>query len=502
MLYHYGVREGRFSLNRFVELVSTNVAKFFGLYPRKGTIAPGSDADIVVWDPEKTPHAVRRDPPLERRLQPLRGHRGRRRTGGRARARTGDRGGRRARGAAGRRAVRQAGPLRRGAHLGRRDVRMSDEQAREVYAEAGLGQQFSLGDASRGPRHRLQLRVHRPRLPARLRPDAADRGDPAPARRRPGEGPSGDLHDDRLRAARTGRRALAAEGARARRPRARRAAGSRSTRASSVRDDEVVVMKKGASGFFGTNLASILVSQRRGLGDPLRCDDERAACGRRRSTCCSTAGPRSFRASASATGRRRRTTRTCSTSRRSTRTSSASRTRSPTSRASPGRVGGDRVRVVLLPGDCIGPEISEEATRVLGALVPDVEIDEQPFGGDGDPLARRSAPGGRRSRPAACADAVLKGPIGDPEFDAADVRPEQGLLRLRGALDVYANLRPARQGDDRSADRPRARRRPLLRCEGRPRGRDRLRHVRVPPEPGRADRAARVRARASAAPTA
>jgi dihydropyrimidinase len=53
MLYTYGVREGRFSLNRFVELVSTNPAKAFGLYPRKGTIAPGSDADIVVWDPDK-----------------------------------------------------------------------------------------------------------------------------------------------------------------------------------------------------------------------------------------------------------------------------------------------------------------------------------------------------------------------------------------------------------------------------------------------------------------
>ena len=47
MIHHFGVREGRISLNRMVELLATNPAKLFGLYPRKGTIAPGSDADIV-----------------------------------------------------------------------------------------------------------------------------------------------------------------------------------------------------------------------------------------------------------------------------------------------------------------------------------------------------------------------------------------------------------------------------------------------------------------------
>ena len=53
LVYDGGVRTGRISLNRFVELTSTSPAKIFGLFPRKGTIAPGSDADIVVFDPEK-----------------------------------------------------------------------------------------------------------------------------------------------------------------------------------------------------------------------------------------------------------------------------------------------------------------------------------------------------------------------------------------------------------------------------------------------------------------
>src|SRR5580693_5028725 len=53
LLYHYGVNEGRLSLNRFVELVSTTPARLFGLYPRKGELAPGSDADIVIWDPQR-----------------------------------------------------------------------------------------------------------------------------------------------------------------------------------------------------------------------------------------------------------------------------------------------------------------------------------------------------------------------------------------------------------------------------------------------------------------
>jgi len=101
------------------------------------------------------------------------------------------------------------------------------------------------------------------------------------------------------------------------------------------------------------------------------------------------------------------------------------------------------LNVASLPGDGIGPEVCGAAVRVLDALPIDVAVGEHPFGGHaihehGDPL-----PAGTL---AACraADAVLLGAAGLPEFDGAAVRPEQGLIRLRGELDVYANLRPAR----------------------------------------------------------
>jgi 3-isopropylmalate dehydrogenase len=105
-----------------------------------------------------------------------------------------------------------------------------------------------------------------------------------------------------------------------------------------------------------------------------------------------------------------------------------------------------REKVVFLAGDGIGPEIAVEARLVLEALVPEVLVDEQLIGAaairaTGSPLPQETVDACRS------AVAVLKGPVGDPEFDAADVRPEQGLLALRAALDTYANLRPAVLGD-------------------------------------------------------
>jgi 3-isopropylmalate dehydrogenase len=103
------------------------------------------------------------------------------------------------------------------------------------------------------------------------------------------------------------------------------------------------------------------------------------------------------------------------------------------------------VSLVVLPGDGIGPEVMREALRALLKVAPDLELEEHAFGAQairdtGDSLPEETLDACKAS------EAVLKGPIGDPEFDAAEVRPEQGMLRLRAELDVYANLRPSEQG--------------------------------------------------------
>ena len=53
IVYQGGVVQRGWSMNRFVQVTSTAAAKLFGLFPRKGTIAVGSDADIVLWDPRR-----------------------------------------------------------------------------------------------------------------------------------------------------------------------------------------------------------------------------------------------------------------------------------------------------------------------------------------------------------------------------------------------------------------------------------------------------------------
>jgi len=50
-MYHYGVNAGRISLQRFVELTAEAPAKIFGMFPKKGIVAAGSDADLLLWDP-------------------------------------------------------------------------------------------------------------------------------------------------------------------------------------------------------------------------------------------------------------------------------------------------------------------------------------------------------------------------------------------------------------------------------------------------------------------
>jgi 3-isopropylmalate dehydrogenase len=102
------------------------------------------------------------------------------------------------------------------------------------------------------------------------------------------------------------------------------------------------------------------------------------------------------------------------------------------------------VRIAVLPGDGIGPEIVAEALKVLRRLQVPLEMQEAPVGGAGyesagDPLPEATL------RLAREADAILFGAIGGPKYDALprDKRPERGLLRLRKELGLFANLRPA-----------------------------------------------------------
>jgi 3-isopropylmalate dehydrogenase len=100
--------------------------------------------------------------------------------------------------------------------------------------------------------------------------------------------------------------------------------------------------------------------------------------------------------------------------------------------------------LLLLPGDGIGPEVCAEVRRVAAALTPDLKVEEAPYGGmsydaHGTPLLDEV-----RDQ-AIASDAVLMGAVGGPKWADAPrhLRPEAGLLNLRKAMDVYANLRPA-----------------------------------------------------------
>ncbi len=106
-----------------------------------------------------------------------------------------------------------------------------------------------------------------------------------------------------------------------------------------------------------------------------------------------------------------------------------------------------KARIAVIAGDGIGPEVTAQATRVLEAIARqfrhELELIAAPFGGVaidqcGDPLPQPTLD------LCLASDAVLLGAIGGPKWSAPDakIRPEQGLLRLRREMGVYANLRP------------------------------------------------------------
>jgi 3-isopropylmalate dehydrogenase len=103
------------------------------------------------------------------------------------------------------------------------------------------------------------------------------------------------------------------------------------------------------------------------------------------------------------------------------------------------------MKIAVLPGDGIGPEIIAQAVHVLERLGLGLQMEEAPVGGagyeaSGDPLPARTLEVARS------ADAILFGAVGDPRYDSLErsKRPEQAILGLRKALGLFANLRPAR----------------------------------------------------------
>jgi 3-isopropylmalate dehydrogenase len=105
------------------------------------------------------------------------------------------------------------------------------------------------------------------------------------------------------------------------------------------------------------------------------------------------------------------------------------------------------MKIAVLPGDGIGPEVTAQAVKVLRALASDgmkIEMEHAPIGGAGydaagDPLPEATL------KLARAADAVLLGAVGGYQYDKLPrpQRPEQGLLRIRKELNLFANLRPA-----------------------------------------------------------
>ncbi len=105
------------------------------------------------------------------------------------------------------------------------------------------------------------------------------------------------------------------------------------------------------------------------------------------------------------------------------------------------------MKIAVLPGDGIGPEIIAQAVKVLKALSSDgvkIEMEEAPIGGAGYDAAGDPLPAATLKL-AQDADAVLLGAVGGWKYDTLPrpMRPEQGLLRIRKGLNLFANLRPA-----------------------------------------------------------